>query len=107
MKDQKIAKGLSDIRRRRVHVWVVLLSYLPAMMLVTLFVKALRLDQDESIVVAAALAWMALFAVTISRAGWVRCPRCGGWFNLRGIGWFVGAINPFTQQCMNCKLPLR
>ena len=107
MSDQDLAAGLARIRRKRAQMWAVFFGYMPVVLLVAYSARALGL-YDERIVVSAALGWMALFAVTIARAGWARCPRCGERFSqkmFRGI--FAYWSNPFNRYCLNCKLPLR
>jgi hypothetical protein len=83
MSDHDLTAGLAAIRRRRVQMWAVFIGYLPAMVIVMLFTRALGFN-EESVGIPAALAWMSLFAVTIVRAGWVRCPRCGKYFPTEG-----------------------
>ena len=107
MSEHDFDAGLAAIRRKRAQVWAMLFGYLPAMVFVALTARAFGLDA-EKIVVPAALAWMALFAVSAVRAGWARCPRCGKRFSqLMVRGLFAYVSNPFNRSCLNCKLPLR
>jgi len=106
MSDQDFRAGLHAIRRKRAQMWVVFVGYLPVVFLAMHAGRALGLD-EKIVVVPTALAWMALFAFTIVRAGWARCPRCGRRFSQRIFrGLFVSWSNPFNRRCLNCKLPL-
>jgi hypothetical protein len=51
---------------------------------------------------ALAFGWLALGAIFGARWMYWPCPRCGNAFQVRGI---VGPSMPFTQSCMNCRLP--
>jgi hypothetical protein len=104
--DQEVA-GLAKIRKRRAQMWAAFFAYMPAVLLVAYTAQALGLH-DERIVVLTALGWMGLFAVTIVRAGWALCPRCGKRFSQRMYrGLFAYWSNPFNRKCLNCKLPLK
>ena len=107
MSEHDLSGGLAAIRRKRAQMWAVFIGYLPVMAIVMFFTRALGFSQ-ESVGIPAALAWMSLFAVTIVRAGWARCPRCGKYFSQRRVrGLFLYWSNPFNRHCLNCKLPLR
>jgi len=108
MGDPTVEQGLAAIRRRRAQMWAVFLGYLPVIGLTAIVIRRFSVEQDtEQAMLFVALLWMALFAITIIRAGWVRCPRCGKLFHQRVLWGVVTWSNPFTRRCLNCQLPLQ
>ena len=108
MDDVSIEAALAEIRRRRRQIWALWLGYIPAMVLLAIPIRLLvPVHSQETALMIAALAWMALFAGATVRVGWVRCPRCGERFHERRK-WGIGLWhNPWSRRCLNCHLPLR
>ena len=99
--DAEIEAKLAEIRRWRVHVWVIWLGYLPVVGSIVMLLKQMGVDDD----IAApwiAIPYMLLFAAAGARVGLARCPRCGERFHSRFL-W----NNPWTRSCLHCQLPLR
>jgi hypothetical protein len=89
-----ILNGLSRIRGRRRITWMVFLTYLPAMLLIAAVFGVRAFPW-------AAILWMALYGAAGIVVWLSRCPRCHRMYHYRG-----GFSNPWTQECMHCKLSL-
>ncbi len=89
-----VTSGLLEIRRRRRHVWIVFATF----PLVASFATWAAPAATPYVLGL----WMGAFAISATRAGNARCPRCGNWYSRRR-----GGRNPWTQRCLHCALPLR
>lgn len=89
-----VTSGLLEIRRRRRHVWLVFATF----PLVASFATWAAPAATPYVLGL----WMGAFAISATRAGNARCPRCGNRFFRRR-----GGHNLWTQRCLHCHLPLR
>jgi hypothetical protein len=87
--------GFWSIRRRRMWVWLLFLTYLPGAGLSMIVLG--RLGVPGRFAVAVPLAWMAAFGVAGALHGWSRCPRCGERCFQRAL-W----SNPWASRCLHC-----
>src|SRR5947208_2908718 len=90
-------KGLLEIRRKRSWMWILFLSYLPAVYVFSLFTQA------ENAIVVFAASWMAVFIAAAIRAGFSCCPRCHKYFYMNMRIFFA---NAWARRCLNCGLRL-
>jgi hypothetical protein len=91
-----------DYRMWRRLLWVGLLGYLPAVMIVALI--ASRFSSSDTPAAYAALAWMSAWAICIIRVGWFRCPRCAKRFHINATRGWIAPSHPFFKRCLNCGL---
>src|SRR3954471_8603017 len=87
-----------EYRRRWRVAWVVLLTYLPAV--VVLGVPMKWVTASDLPVALLASAWMTGILLAGWRAGVFPCPRCGRPFFLRGM---IGKL--LARECVHCGLP--
>lgn len=90
-----IRAGLSEIRRRRWYVWMVILVYFPSTWLTLDMTQSYR---STGIVFAV---WLVFLCTTITLLAVVRCPQCGMNFHMRN------ATISFARTCRHCGLPLK
>jgi hypothetical protein len=97
-------QGLAEIRRRRAWMWAVFFGFFPVVIFAGFVISRFRPGPEgEATTAIVAVIWMALYAIVATWAGLSRCPRCGGRFDWGPFG----VVNPFTQRCLHCRLPLR
>ncbi len=87
-------KALAGIRKRRMFLWTVFLTYLPAIWF------ALRLGEGDSMAIVVAVLWLLMAATAGGMVGLSRCPACGGLFHMKGIATTWGS------KCVHCKQSL-
>ena len=95
--DTGMQAGLRRIRRLRICMWGVLLSFLPLALL------ALPLQPPSWLLTAIGVLWFVSFAALAFAHSFSRCPACRRFFNVRA-DWYH---NVFTRKCLNCGLPLK
>lgn len=102
--DAEFEKGLAEIRRRRLTVWIIWAGYLPFGVVVSYAANLLGYPKhnDPWWILPVMLAYMGVFAWAGMRAFAARCPRCHERFSSRTF-W----RNSWTQRCLHCQLPLR
>ncbi len=86
---------IDQIRTRRRCLWIVFLTYLPAVWL------SLRLTGSNQITLAVAIIWLVLAAVAGVMVSASRCPGCGKLFHMQGVATSWGA------RCVHCDLSLK
>ena len=87
-----------DLRRRQRIVWLVFLSYIPGIVILSIPLEAL-FDSETPVFVVAVLWFVALAVASGYMENW-KCPRCGKPFFR--TWWYH---NTFAQRCIHCKLP--
>jgi hypothetical protein len=92
-------EGLQKIRRVRRSVWIWVLSYVPVMWIVK------RTTHSDLAAAPFVLVWAVAIVRGISRAMFIRCPRCKELFHSTHGSPTVW--NLFTGKCMQCGLPLK
>jgi hypothetical protein len=90
-----IRAGLSEVRRRRWYVWLVILVYLPSTWL------TLEMTHSYRITGVVFAIWFAFLCTTITLFAVVRCPECGKYFHMRNFSL------SFARACRNCGLHLK
>jgi hypothetical protein len=92
---ENYAAAWADLRWRIRLFWIVFLTYLPGVALITWLWPNLF----EGLGFIVAIPWMIAFII----AGFYRhsfgCPRCGKWFF--STDWWQ---NPFSRKCLHCGL---
>ena len=90
-----IAAGLGKIRKRRWFLWLVFLTYVPAVWL------SLRWTRSDAITAVVFGFWVVLAAVAGVRVGFARCPRCGNYYHTKGL------LPVWVRKCLHCNLSIR
>jgi len=90
-----IRDGLSEIRRRRWYVWLVILVYMPSTWLTLEMTHSYRIT---GIVFAI---WFIFLCTTVTLFAVITCPRCGKYFHMRN------ATLSFARTCRHCGLHLK
>jgi hypothetical protein len=98
--DTDYARSWRDLRRREVALWLVVVSYLPALALAMLVVHLFRYDVPQHFIVWVAGGWIAGYLAASVYRGAFRCPRCQHLF-------LTKAENQGTpaRACTHCRLP--
>jgi hypothetical protein len=94
--ETRIQKGLSKIKKLRLFLSTLWLSFIPFVLIVSF------LRQPDWIITFIGIAWVILFVVFGMIHAFVRCPACNKPFNFRGL---YG--NPFTSKCLHCGISLK
>ncbi|TWT74756.1 hypothetical protein [Allorhodopirellula solitaria] len=87
-----------DYRHRRNIAWIVLLTYLPGVSIVSIAMRQWSRSEDATIVLA--VAWMVAYVIAARRCSHFACPRCAQPFFMWHFTYHV-----FTRQCLHCNLP--
>lgn len=90
----ELKTGLRKIRRRRWFFWIVIMSYLPAMLF------ALKTSQPGRTVGIAFGSWIFFLTAAVVLVALVRCPQCGNCFHMDGY-----LFRP-VRKCFHCRLHL-
>lgn len=90
---QDLPARLAGIRNRRMFLWLVFASYIPAIWF------ALKIGGDTLAAVVAIL-WLSMSATGGVLVSFAICPRCGNRFHMKGISTSWGS------RCVHCKLSL-
>ena len=98
--DTDYARSWRDLRRREAAIWIVVVSYLPAVALAILFVHLFRYDVPERFAAWVAGGWIATYLAASFYRGAFRCPRCDHLFFHRTEDQGVPA-----RACAHCRLP--
>jgi hypothetical protein len=85
---------LRNIRKRRWCLWLEIIVYLPAMMVVMKIAPTFR-----PMAVAFGI-WFALLWVVVGYSALARCPRCGNYFHMHGMTLL------YLRTCLHCQLHL-
>ena len=109
--------GLQRIRRRRLLMFGLFLSFLPTMGLLW------YLTESDRVMFLSFWIWCAVYSASGLLVARSRCPRCGEYFHQGPYPWphqrrFLGVIKPslirrlqivtpFTRHCLNCGLGLK
>lgn len=94
MTDTNLEEGLKAIRSKRLQLWGVFISYLPAIG------TALSVSSGNTGPIVVASVWIVAAGVAGARVSLSRCPRCGNLFHMRGISTSWG------KTCRHCDLSL-
>lgn len=94
MDDNSIQEGLKSIKRKRLQLWCVFISYLPAIGI------TLPLSSDNTGPAIVAGVWIIAAGVAGGRVSFSRCPQCGNLFHMRGVSTSWG------RTCRHCNLSL-
>lgn len=94
MTDTNLEESLKEIKRKRLALWCVFISYLPAIGIV------LRFSSDNTGPATVAIVWIIAAAIAGARVSLSRCPQCGNLFHMRGVSTSWG------KRCRHCKLSL-
>jgi len=95
IEEADIRSGLSEIRRRRWYVWLVILVYFPSTWL------TLEMTQSYRITGVVFAVWFVFLCATITLYAVVSCPQCGKSFHMRN------SSLSFARSCRHCALHLR
>ncbi|MEJ2201364.1 MAG: hypothetical protein P8X63_10185 [Desulfuromonadaceae bacterium] len=90
----EIVMRLSGIRMRRLFLWLVFLTYLPAIGL------ALKFSDTGKPAFYLGITWLLMAAVGGVLVSFSRCPRCHELFHIQGYSTSWG------RRCVNCNLHL-
>ncbi len=94
MEDKKLQDGLKNIKSKRLQLWCVFISYLPAIGI------TLTLSLDNTGPAIVAVLWIIAAGVAGVRVSTSRCPQCGNLFHMRGVSTSWG------RSCRHCNLSL-
>ncbi|MDY0189862.1 MAG: hypothetical protein RBR22_03930 [Desulfuromonas sp.] len=94
MEKNSLEEGLKNIKSKRLQLWCVFISYLPAIGL------TLSLSSDNTGPAIVAGLWIIAAGVAGVRVSMCRCPQCGNLFHMRGISTSWG------RSCRHCNLSL-
>lgn len=86
--------GLAKIRHRRWLLWALLLGYVPVSRTLPALTGSGR--QDPAIFVV----WVLLVGIVSCFSALCRCPRCGGYFHMKGF------FPLYLRHCRHCGLGL-
>jgi hypothetical protein len=86
-----------DLRRRQYLFWIVVLSFVPAVLLSILIVNLLGSDVPQYFGAAIGAAWLAAYVAADCYLHHFRCPRCQGLFH-------IGYVGQIARCCMHCRL---
>lgn len=90
----ELKTGLQKIRRRRWFFWLVIMSYLPAMLF------ALKATQPGQAVGITFASWIFFLTAAVVLVALARCPQCGNCFHMSGF-----LFRP-VRKCFHCSLHL-
>jgi ABC-type multidrug transport system permease subunit len=85
---------LKDIRKKRMFLWFVFASYIPAIVL------AFTVGSGQATAIVIAIIWLIGAGVGGVMVSFSRCPRCNQLFHMRGISTSWG------RRCRHCNLKL-
>lgn len=102
--DSEIAKGVRDIRRARLRVWIVLFGGLPVVLGVIAICSYLFPHQEDTWAGLCFFVWMAAWFGCGFRLASSRCPFCHRYVFWSKNGWYS---NLFARKCLRCNLSLR
>lgn len=88
------AGQLSSIRKKRMFLWFVFASYIPAIVL------AFTVGNGQPTAIGIGIIWLIGAGVGGARVSFSRCPRCRQLFHMRGISTSWG------RRCQHCGLKL-
>jgi len=94
MTEDETTTQLRLIRRKRWQLWLVFISYLPAIGI------ALSMTEGNTWPAITAGCWVVAAGVAGVRVSLSRCPRCGNLFHMQGVSTSWG------RSCRHCKLSL-
>jgi len=94
MDEETLQEGLKSIKRKRLQLWSVFISYLPAIGI------TLPLSTGNTAPAIVAGIWVVAAGVAGVRVSTSRCPQCGNLFHMRGISTSWG------RSCRHCNLSL-
>ena len=89
----------ADLKWRIRMFWIVVLTYLPGVALITWLGSLIWPSHREQVGLVVAILWMIAFAATGFYRSFFRCPRCGKLFFQTDF-W----INTIAGRCMHCGL---
>ncbi len=92
---EQIAVGLRGIRSLHRVLAGILLTYLPAVVLLYL------MHLPEWLLITTAVVWVCAGIFVAFTIGFARCPACGNYFHVRGMGG-----NVFVRACVHCGIRL-
>ncbi len=90
-----IPAGLTKIRRKRWFLWLVFLTYIPAIWL------TLTWTQSSLFTGAVFGLWLVLAAISGTLVAFTRCPRCGNYYHAKGL------LPVWVRKCLHCGLSIR
>jgi hypothetical protein len=93
---ERIEAGLRSIRSLHILLAGILVTYVPVVAL--LYVMRL----PEWLIIASAVIWVCAGIFVAFSIGFSRCPACGRYFHVQGMG---GSV--FVKACMNCGIQLK
>ena len=88
------AEQLAAIRKKRLFLWLVFASYIPAI------VMAFTVGSGQSTAIVVAALWLIGAGIGGAMVSFSRCPRCNQLFHMRGISTSWG------RRCRHCNLHL-
>jgi hypothetical protein len=91
------ARSWRDLRRRQYLFWIIVLSFLPAMLLSLAIINLLRNDAPEYFGAAIGAVWLAAYVAADFHLHHFRCPRCHGLFS-------AGYGGQLSRSCTHCQL---
>ena len=94
MEETSYSEALRQIRLKRLQLWAVFISYLPAIGV------TLAVSDSQGAPMAICLLWVLFAAIGGVRVSFSRCPRCGNLFHMRG------AMTSWGRRCQHCQLSL-
>ncbi|WP_282753845.1 hypothetical protein [Desulfuromonas thiophila] len=85
---------LAALRKKRLILWSVFISYLPAISL------ALILAEGQAAAITVGILWLLAAGGAGVGVSFSRCPRCGQFFHMRGL------TTSWSRRCQHCRLHL-
>jgi len=92
--DETMQQALNKIKTRRLILWSVFLTYIPA-----IAVTHLAAATSTPTIIVFVL-WLIMAAAGGVMVSFSRCPRCGNLFHMRGPS------TSWSSRCQHCKLSL-
>ncbi len=92
--EPEFAIQLAAIRRKRIFLWLVFASYIPAIIL------AFTVGNGPPAATIVAILWLISAAIGGIMVSFSRCPRCNELFHMRGVSTSWG------RRCRHCNLIL-
>ncbi|MGC9518745.1 MAG: hypothetical protein ACP5FP_03690 [Desulfuromonadaceae bacterium] len=88
------SEQLKGIRKKRLFLWFVFASYIPAIVL------AFTVGNGQPTAIVIAIIWLIGAGAGGAMVSFSRCPRCNQFFHMRGISTSWG------RRCRHCNLKL-
>ncbi len=92
--ESEYSDQLSIIRKKRMFLWFVFASYIPAIVL------AFTVGNGQPMAIVIATIWLVGAGAGGVMVSFSRCPRCNQLFHMRGISTSWG------RRCQHCRLKL-